>query len=59
VPGDPAAAEGEKLVAPAVGFNRAGLVEIFAVIKEKGVLHHLQATASGQAVGDTETFPQP
>lgn len=58
VPG-PVATDGGKLGAPAVGFNHAGLVEIFVVNGIGGELHHLQATASGQLTLGPQTFPQP
>ena len=57
VPGSPLAAEGEKLGAPAVGFNPAGLMEIFVVDRTGGELYHLQATASGQLTLSPQTFP--
>jgi hypothetical protein len=59
VPGSPLAADGEKLGAPAVGFNQAGLLEIFVVDGTGGELYHLQATASGQLTLGPQTFPQP
>lgn len=58
VPGPPAA-DGEKLGRPAVGFNQAGLLEIFVVTATGGVLHRLQATPSGQVTLAPQTFPQP
>lgn len=58
VPGPPAA-DGEELGSLAVGFNHAGLVEIFVVTATTGELHHLQATASGQLTLAPQTFPQP
>ena len=48
VPGPDDAADGEKLGVPAVGFNHAGLIEIFVVDQTGGELYQLQATASGQ-----------
>ncbi len=59
VPGPDDVAEGEKLGAPAVGFNRAGLVEIFVRTMATAELHHLQATASGQLKLGPKTFPRP
>ena len=59
VPGSSGAADGGKLGAPAVGFNQAGLVEIFVVDGSGGGLYHLQATASGQLTLGPQTFPPP
>jgi hypothetical protein len=58
VPGSPLAADGEMLGAPAVGFNQAGLVEIFVVDETGGELYNLQATASGQLTLGPQTFPE-
>ena len=58
--GSPLAAQGEKLGAPAVGFDHAGLIEIFVVDGTGGELYHLQATASGQlTLRIPRTFPRP
>ena len=59
VPGPDDAADGEKLGVPAVGFNHAGLIEIFVVDQTGGELYQLQATASGQLTLGPQTFPQP
>ncbi len=59
VPGSSDATDGEKLGAPAVGFNQAGLVEIFVVDGTGGELYRLQATASGQLTLGPQTFAQP
>jgi hypothetical protein len=58
VPG-PAGPKGEEMVAPAIGFNRAGLMEIFAKTPITGELHYLQATASGQVTLGPQTFLLP
>jgi hypothetical protein len=59
VPGSSGATDGEMLGVPAVGFNQAGLMEIFVVDGTGGGLYHLQATASGQLTLGPQTFPPP
>ena len=57
VPGSSDATDGEKLGAPAVGFNQAGLVEIFVVDGTGGELYHLpQATGIGQLTLGPQTL---
>jgi hypothetical protein len=58
VPGPPPQVE-FPLSRPAVGFNHAGLMEIFVVIEATGELYHLKATAAGQIPHTGQSWPPP
>jgi hypothetical protein len=58
VPGPPPQVE-FPLSAPVVGFNHAGLMEIFVVIQATGELYHLKATAEGQIPHTGQSWPPP
>ena len=58
VPGPPPQ-QGFPLSRPVVGFNHAGLMEIFVVIYATGELYHLKATAAGQIPHTGQSWPPP
>ena len=58
VPGPPPQKE-FPLGPPVLGFNHAGLMEIFVVIRTTGELYHLTATAPGHIPHAGRSWPQP